>query len=327
MISFADAMGRMKKSRVLSAIREALDSHCSAAHDGLFLLCPLSACSQFDSFVRLCVEVAQEELDTAQKICQARKLAINACPGASDDTIVYLAESFVKASSPPDDSSHPLNWLESPYDPARIYNCRYPGLEFHRGPHRNAAPAISSAYYLRFRDADYDAEADRDKLLFEFMDAHPIEFQCSGWVFSVLGGKLLGPPRPSANEEEARNLFRKYWTRIKRPKDVAPTMPQRFIKKIADLERARFSGKHRACFKRVVTWLWRRNDPSVTFVAFKRERRCACIDEHDFAELAKLVPEIVLRTNSRRPTIPTSHLAQEYVGHVCGVPDRTLRSW
>src|SRR5581483_3153092 len=116
-----------------------------------------------------------------------------------------------------DESSHPINWLESPFDPVRVWNEKYPGLDFHRGPHKNADPAISAKYYVRF------CETGSEEVLFDFMDAHRLEFECSGWAVKALGRRLLGQEGRTPHQPGA--LFRKCWKYLKRQAGP-PTVPQ-----------------------------------------------------------------------------------------------------
>lgn len=317
--SLADAMGTMAKSHVLASIQQAFQAHRSAAHNRGFSKCPLPCCSQIDALLRARVEAAQEELDTAHKLDQARKDFKNACPKASDDFIEALARS---ASSPSDDSDHPIHWLESPYDPARSYNEMYPGLEFHRRRHKNADPVISWAYYLWFHESNSEED-----VLFKFMDAHPVEFECSGWVVSVLARKLLGPPHCNASENEARNLLREYWKRRKHPKDAVPTLPQRFVTEIAYQETKRLSTPaHWIHFRQAALWVAKQSESDSTLAAFQKghTNACACIAEIDFPAL-KTATDTVRRWFVGEAQV--ANVLQEYVGILCGMPSRTIGLW
>lgn len=321
-LSLTDAVERMRKSRVLARIRENLIAHRSS-HRKFFWECQLDPCSQIGLHLRCYAEAAQEELDAILNLEKASAEARRACPGASEEQIEALAKTVIKASAPADNTNHPLMRLESPYDPSRIYNSKYPGLEFHRGAYMNANPAISAAYYSKF------LEGFSEDLLFNFMDTHPVEFQCSGWVLSVLGGKLLGWPRPGTNgEKKAYKLFRKYWKRIEHPEINALSLPKIFVLAIASQEESEIAGgKHRKHFERAVRWIARSSDSRETLGPFMHDlgRACSCYSLIEFSELKKAVRYIQRVEDLDIPF--TAHVLQEYVGRVCGVPSRTLRSW
>src|SRR5581483_10911468 len=179
-----DALEVMHKSPALARIRKALSEHSDAHHKGFFYICPGSPCSQFEEYVRTYVEAAQNEIDDPE--------AVQKLEQAIENRAQLLAASKAKHA---DESSHPINWLESPFDPVRVWNEKYPGLDFHRGPHKNADPAISAKYYVRF------CETGSEEVLFDFMDAHRLEFECSGWAVKALGRRLLGQEGSAWNEK------------------------------------------------------------------------------------------------------------------------------
>jgi uncharacterized protein len=85
-------------------------------------------------------------------------------------------------------------------------------------------------------------------------------------VFSVLGGKLLGPPRPSSSEKEAQDLFRKYWEDPEmRPKPISPEKREEVIVHMAAglLASYRYFRSHRQVSPSAHTGEPRRNVPKV----------------------------------------------------------------
>jgi hypothetical protein len=196
----ADALKMMEKSFVLAQIQKDLAVHRSK-HKIYFWACEFLPCSQIEMNLRCYVEAAQEELEARNKLRQARVAARSLHPHVASDAIEYSANLAVKASSPPDDSNHPIYLLESPNEPGRMLNLKYPGLDFHRGRHRDALPAVATSYYLRF------TQTGDPEVLLEFLREHPIEFECSGWVLIAFGRILTGMPRPREGEERARILF------------------------------------------------------------------------------------------------------------------------
>jgi len=213
--------------------------------------------------------------------------------------------------------------LESPNEPGRMLNLKYPGLDFHRGRHRDALPAVASSYYLRF------TKTGDPEVLLEFHREHPIEFECSGWVLIAFGRILTGMPRPREGQERARILFLRYWKQIKRPKSAFPTLPQMFVLAIAYEEHKCFSTpQHKQHFRRAVLWLAKQSGSNDTSAAFKRDtgEACSCISQIDFSELRDSVASIRrMDEDADRPVI--AHVLQEYVGRICGISSRTLRSW
>lgn len=331
--SLADALKRMSKSPFLARIQLALKVH-RTEHPGYFPECQSPCCTESDDFLRWMVEQAEEEVAVARRLDKAKERARTACPNASAAGIEFLAEAAVKAASPLGNySTNPLNWLESPYNPARIYdrvriyNRKYPGLGFNRGPNRTADPAVSAAYYKRFH------ETDSNDVLLEFMQAYPVEFRCSGWAMSAAGEVLLGMRErdASSGEERAGDLFRRYWKYVKHPKPLVPTLPQQFVMKVAEKERETFSGKHRDCFLRVFKWL--ASDSSRRTVgaceAFKARHAssCGCIASIQFGELGDIAEEITLLNDKRYPDVVATDVLERYVGAICGAPVRTIRSW
>jgi hypothetical protein len=317
MHSLTDALRMMHKSFVLAQIRRALEAH-RAEHSGYYDACESSPCSQIGIRLRCFVEAAQEEQDAPHKLGQARITARNADPQAPDNVIEYRASLVVKASSPRDGSNHPVNYLESPSD--RIFNLKHPGLDFRGGLHRNALPAIAASYYLRFY------KTSDPGVLLEFMREHPNEFECSGWVLSAFGRILTGMPGPGEGEEQARILFRDYWKQIKRPKGTL-SAPQLFVLAVAGQERQRFSSaQHRIHFRQAARWIGKRSGSDTSLAAFQNDHTnlCPCVREIDFSAL-KTAVDTAGSWSCTRPAI--ANVLQEYVGFVCGISSRTLRSW
>jgi hypothetical protein len=316
MHSFTDALRIMHRSSVVAQIRQELKAH-NTEHSGKYSACESSPCSQIGFELRSYIETAQEELDAPYKLSQARMAARNADPKAPDGVIEYRATLLVK-TSPADDSIHPAQCLESPSD--RIFNLKYPGLDFRGGLRQGALAAIAASYYLRF------CKTGDPGILIEFIREHPIEFECSGWVLSASGRILLGMPRPRVGEERARILFRDYWKQIKHPKGTLSD-PQLFVLAVASEETKRFSTeRHRTHFKQAAMWADDQNDSKATFAAFRKDHHptpCPCVAEINFRALKSAI-DITARWSSR-PAI--ANVLQEYVGVVCGIRSRTLRSW
>jgi hypothetical protein len=318
MHSLTDALRMMHKSFVLAQIRQALEAH-RAEHSGYYYACESSACSQIAIDLRCYVEAAQEEQDAPYKLSQARIAARNADPKASDEAIEYRASLFFNNAAE-NDSVHPVQYLESPSD--RIFNLKYPGLNFRGGLRRDALPAIAASYYLRF------CKTGAPGVLLEFIREHPIEFELSGWVLAAFGRILIGMPRPSEGEEQARILFRDYWKEIKRPKRTL-SAPQLFVLAVASQERQRFStAQHRIHFRHAAMWMGKQSgsDSDASFASFQNGHKnlCPCVGEIDFFALKTAVD----RAGSWSYTRPAiANVLQEYIGIVCGIPSRTLRSW
>ena len=120
----ADALKMMEKSFVLAQIQQAFAVHRSK-HKIYFWACELLPCSQIEMNLRCYVEAAQEELEARNKLRQARAAARSLHPHAPTDAIEYSANLAVKASSPPDDSNHPIYLLESRNEPGQMLNFKY----------------------------------------------------------------------------------------------------------------------------------------------------------------------------------------------------------
>ena len=125
-------------------------------------------------------------------------------------------------------------------------------------------PAVALEYCRRFRETE-----DPDALL-EFLEKHPVEFDCSGWVCTAFGYIALGFPRRSECETRARKLFESYWRRIKRSKY---TNRQILALVQTSVEKKKFSASspHRTHFQHATRWLAKRlaDGEDDSFAAFR----------------------------------------------------------
>lgn len=184
-----------------------------------------------------------------------------------------------------------------PLDILHVYNVQNPGLNLRRlsddFPLKtffgDPNPVICLRYWKRFR------ETEDPNVLIEFLNKRPLEFECSGWVFTAFGYLLLGMPDRVRCETRARDLFATYWRLIKHPQ---LSMSQFWAIVKSHLENEKFSGssKHRKHFQMAARWLGKRlvnggDDEFATFCQ-SHPNRCNCIGEADFRSIRSAVRKV-----------------------------------
>jgi len=109
-------------------------------------------------------------------------------------------------------------------------------------------PAVALEYFKRFR------QKKDPEILLEFLEKHPLEFECSGWVCTAFGYIAMGYPWPSRCQSRAQGLFKKYWRFINHP-----PLSLAEISAIVDFanDRAKFSSSapHKQQFQMATLWL------------------------------------------------------------------------
>jgi hypothetical protein len=219
--------------------------------------------------------------------------------------------------------------MSQPLDILHVYNVKNPGLNLHRlsdgYPLKeffgDPNPAICLQYWKRFRETE-----DPDVLI-EFMNKHPLEFDCSGWVLTAFGYLLLGMPNRARCETRARDLFATYWRLIRHPR-LSVSQIWALVKSHSVNEKFSGSSPHRTHFQMAARWLGKRlvngGDDKFTTFCQSHPNRCNCIGEADFSSIRTAVRKVVGWTKDGT-RIPVAHVFQEYAGITSGVPGRTLR--
>jgi hypothetical protein len=217
-----------------------------------------------------------------------------------------------------------------PLDILHVYNVQNPGLNLHRLSEGfplkkffgDPNPAICLQYWKRFRETE-----DPDVLI-EFMNKHPIEFDCSGWVLTAFGYLLLGMPNRAKCETRARDLFATYWRLIKHPR-LSMGQILAIVRSHLETEKFSESSPHRKHFQIAAHWLSKRlvNGGDDEFAAFcqSHPNRCNCVGDADFSSIRTAVRKVAGWTEDGT-RIAVAHVFQEYAGIKTGVPSRTLRT-
>ena len=191
-------------------------------------------------------------------------------------------------------------------------------------------PNIANRYYRKFQ------QTKDPKVLLEFMDKHPVQFEFSNWVLAAFGYLLLGFPFESAyvRKKQADKLFRGYWHRVTKgpdARDAWRVVANVMIRHTGAEKFLEPRSRHRTHFQQVAWWIADRwipnhkgtNDDS--FAAFQNahKKMCSCINAENFPDIRAAVEHSI---NPKRPKRPaTSTVLQEYVGVLCEMSGRNLR--
>jgi hypothetical protein len=193
--------------------------------------------------------------------------------------------------------------------PLERMNLRYPNMKLHRLPESQrelfGEPDLDVClrYYRNTMAAIKSDGNEPVSVLSEFLRKHPIEFQCSGWVWYAFGYIVLGYPDLRNCEARARKLFSLYWRNINSRKHGKKA--QKFIQMFRASKK--LDSPHMEHWRSLVRWMNRAADrglPSTSWFAEyagSRSKKCTCLNKRSFQALEKARIRLVSRFEGYPP--------------------------
>jgi hypothetical protein len=210
-----------------------------------------------------------------------------------------------------------MNWS---HPDLRLHSLPFPDREFFGEPDVD----VCLRYFRRVLAAGQSEDDEVVSVLLEFLEKHPIEFTCSGWVIPAVGYVVLGYPRLRTCAPRAKKLFSAYWRRVNSP------LPEKCVGHFFPMFQGnRFlDSQHADHWRAVVRWMEKKQRQDIVagkwFAEYAKSHphRCTCVHHETFKLIRKAYAKVAKRLVDLSPA--PSVVILEAVATKCGVSSSKL---